>query len=175
MSSSKNNQRKNRSYSITKSEMKDYSYIPYLLVVIVFAIVIIYFSLFHKIDDSEEGIVTVYKSPTCDCCNKWIEHLQSNGLKVRAINEINMNKIKTDKGVPAQLRSCHTAVINGYVVEGHVPAEDIKKLLSEKRKVAGLSVPQMPMGSPGMEGSRKDPYKVYEFDQKGNYEAVNQY
>jgi len=175
MSSSKNNRRNIRSDSITKNDKKDYSYIPYLLFVIVFTVVSMYFSFFYKIDDSEEGIITVYKSPTCNCCNKWVEHLKSNGFSVRAINEINMEKIKADKGVPVKFKSCHTAVINGYVIEGHVPANDIRKLLSEKRKVAGLSVPQMPMGSPGMEGSRKDPYKVFEFDQAGNYKVINQY
>jgi len=176
MSSSKKNRRNISSDSITKSDKKGYSYAPYLLVaIIVFTIVNIYFTFFYKTDDNENGIIAVYKSPTCNCCNKWIEHLKSNGFSVRAINEVNMEKVKTDTGVPDKFKSCHTAVINGYVIEGHVPANDIRKLLSEKRKVAGLSVPQMPMGSPGMEGNRKDPYQVYEFYQTGNYKVINQY
>ena len=176
MSSSKKNKRIIRSDPIANSEKKNnHSFTPYILAIIVFTIVNVYFTYFHTIDDSEEGIIAVYKSPTCDCCNKWIKHLKSNGFSVRAINEINMGKIKMDKGVPEKFKSCHTAVINGYVIEGHVPANDIRKLLNEKRNIAGLSVPEMPMGSPGMEGSRKDPYKVYEFDQAGNYKVINQY
>ena len=175
MSSSKKNRRNTRSDPIAKSEKKNYFYSPYMLAIIVFTIVNVYFTYFQTIDDSEEGIIAVYKSPTCDCCNKWIKHLKSNGFSVRAINEINMGKIKMDKGVPEKFKSCHTAVINGYVIEGHVPANDIIKLLNEKRNVVGLSVPDMPVGSPGMEGSRNDPYKVYEFDQVGNYKVINQY
>jgi len=175
MSSSKKNKRYIRKNSIENSDKKNYIYTPYILAIIVFTIVNVYFTYFHSIDDSQEGIISVYKSPTCDCCNKWIKHLKSNGFSVRGINEINMEKIKMDKGVPEKFKSCHTAVINGYVIEGHVPANDIRKLLSEKRNIAGLSVPDMPMGSPGMEGSRKDPYEVYEFDLAGNYEVINQY
>jgi len=175
MSSSKKNKRNISSNSIVDSDKNDFVYTPYILAIIVFTIVNVYFTYFHSIDDSQEGIISVYKSPTCDCCNKWIKHLKSNGFSVRGINEINMEKIKMDKGVPEKFKSCHTAVINGYVIEGHVPANDIRKLLSEKRNIAGLSVPDMPMGSPGMEGSRKDPYVVYEFDRAGNYEAINQY
>jgi len=176
MSSNKKNGHNIRSDTIIKSDKKVYSFAPYLVVAIsLFTIVNMYFTYFYKISDSEEGIITVYKSPACDCCNKWIKHLKSNSFTVRAINEINMGKIKMDKGVPEKFKSCHTAVINGYIIEGHVPANDIRKLLNEKRNIAGLSVPQMPMGSPGMEGSRKDPYKVYEFDRAGNYKVINQY
>jgi len=175
MSSKKNHQGKARQNTVTKGIKKEYSYMPYLLTVIVFTVLIVFFSLFHKIDDSEVGIMTVYKSPTCGCCNKWIDHLKSNGFKVRPINTVDMQTIKREKNIPIQLKSCHTAVINGYVIEGHVPADDILKLLSEKRSVAGLSVPNMPMGSPGMEGNRKDNYKVYEFDQVGNYGVINKY
>jgi len=175
MSSSKKNKRNISSNSIENSDKKNYIYTPYILAIIVFTVVNVYFTYFHTIDDSQEGIVAVYKSPTCECCNKWIKHLENNGFNVRAINEINMGKIKMDKGVPEKFKSCHTAVINGYVIEGHVPANDIRKLLNEKRNILGLSVPEMPVGSPGMEGSRKDPYKVYEFYKAGNYKVVNQY
>ena len=124
---------------------------------------------------AEEDVVTVYKSPTCGCCKDWISHLKDNGFKVKAIDSSNMSLIKDKNGVPSGARSCHTAVIKDYVIEGHVPAADIKKLLKEKREVAGLAVPGMPMGSPGMEGSRVDKYSVYEFDKQGGATVVNQY
>jgi len=121
------------------------------------------------------NVVTVYKSPTCGCCTKWISHLEENGFKVKAINSNNMSKIKDKNGVPVSARSCHTAIIGGYFIEGHVPANDIKKLLAEKRDVKGLAVPGMPMGSPGMEGPRKDKYNVYELSKNGKAKIVNQY
>lgn len=124
---------------------------------------------------AEESVITVYKSPTCGCCNSWITHLKDNGFKVNAIDSANMSLIKDQNGVPSGARSCHTAVINDYVIEGHVPAEDIKKLLKEKRDVVGLAVPGMPMGSPGMEGNRVDKYSVYEFDTQGKSTVINKY
>ncbi len=120
-------------------------------------------------------VITVYKSPTCGCCKKWITHLEDNGFKVKAIDSNDMASIKDQQGVPMGARSCHTAVINNYVIEGHVPAQDIKNLLKEKRTVAGLAVPGMPMGSPGMEGSRVDNYMVYEFDKTGHAKIVSKY
>lgn len=130
-----------------------------------------------QFDDSyaDENVVTVYKSPTCGCCKSWISHLEENGFKVNAIDSSDMSAIKDKHGVPVGARSCHTAVVNDYVIEGHVPAADIRKLLTEKRPVAGLAVPGMPMGSPGMEGNRVDKYSVYEFDKQGKARVVNQY
>lgn len=130
---------------------------------------------------AEDDVITVYKSATCGCCKNWISHLESSplvkemGFKIKAINSSNMSLIKDKKGVPSGARSCHTAVINDYVIEGHVPAEDIIKLLKEKREVTGLAVPGMPMGSPGMEGRRVDNYSVYEFDKQGKSTVINQY
>jgi len=130
---------------------------------------------------AEEGVITVYKSPTCGCCKNWISHLEDSdlvkemGFKVKAIDSANMSLIKDKNGVPSGARSCHTAVINDYVIEGHVPAADIKRLLKEKRNVSGLAVPGMPMGSPGMEGNRVDKYSVYEFDKQGKARVINQY
>jgi hypothetical protein len=115
-----------------------------------------------------EGIVTVYKSPTCGCCTKWIDHLKTNGFKVKAINTNDMHSVKEKAGVQHGLGSCHTALVDGYVIEGHVPASDIKRLLEQRPSVIGLTVPGMPMGSPGMEGPRKDNYSVLTFDQSGN-------
>ncbi len=111
--------------------------------------------------------VTVYKSPTCGCCKLWIDHLKSNGFTVRAHDTENVIAHKQRLGLPPDLASCHTAVVNGYVIEGHVPASDIKRLLKEKPKIAGLAVPGMPMGSPGMEGPAKESYEVKTFDKNG--------
>jgi hypothetical protein len=119
--------------------------------------------------------ITVYKSPTCGCCSQWVRHLQDNGFKVEAINRSDMNDVKSEAGVPRQLASCHTAVIGGYVIEGHVPATDIKRLLKERPDVAGLTVPGMPMGSPGMEGHRKDRYEVLTFTRSGDTTTFSRY
>ncbi len=108
--------------------------------------------------------VTVYKSATCGCCKKWVSHLRDNGYKVKTINVANIRTIKKEQGVPEQLASCHTALVDGYVVEGHVPAAAIKRLLAERPKTKGIAVPGMPMGSPGMKGSRKDKYEVLTFN-----------
>ncbi len=121
--------------------------------------------------------VVVYKSPTCGCCKNWISHLEENGFTVEAHNERNMNPIKSELGVPRHLQSCHTAKVGGYIVEGHVPAEEIARLLKEKPAVKGLAVPGMPMGSPGMEGPRKDAYDVLTFEKNGKtsvYASRNQ-
>lgn len=108
--------------------------------------------------------IEVWKSPTCNCCSKWIEILRKDGFNVIAHNESAMNPLKTKLGVPTSLASCHTGVVEGYVIEGHVPAGDIKRLLEERPKAKGLAVPGMPIGSPGMEmGERVDPYDVMLF------------
>jgi len=112
--------------------------------------------------------ITVYKSPTCGCCAKWVDHLKSNGFEVEAVDTKDMYSVKKKAGIPYSLGSCHTARVDGYVIEGHVPASDIKRLLEERPDVVGLTVPGMPMGSPGMEGPRKDHYKVMTFDKSGN-------
>lgn len=112
--------------------------------------------------------VTVYKSATCGCCNDWIKHLKANGFAVKAHNVQNLDQIKRQNGVSPRLAACHTARVGDYVIEGHVPAQDIKRLLAEKPAVAGLAVPGMPAGSPGMEGPRKDPYNVYTFKKDGS-------
>lgn len=127
--------------------------------------------------DNEKAI-TVYKSPTCGCCKKWVHHLTKNGFSVKAIDQDDRNKlnrIKATGGVSPQLASCHTAFIDGYVIEGHVPAKDIERLLKERPRVAGLSVPGMPMGTPGMEGYRKDPFNVVSFTRKGKTGIFSRY
>ena len=111
--------------------------------------------------------VTVYKSPTCNCCERWISHLRDAGFKVTGKDRHDMANIKSDFGVNRSLQSCHTAIVDGYVVEGHVPADEIKRMLQERPEVTGLTVPGMPIGSPGMESLYKDPYDVLAFNENG--------
>lgn len=110
--------------------------------------------------------IDVYKSPTCGCCTKWIDHLRSNGFTVRTYDTGN-HAARERAGISPAIGSCHTALVNGYAIEGHVPAQDIKRLLKERPRAIGLTVPGMPMGSPGMEGPRSDPYNVLLIDKQG--------
>ncbi|HEX9813886.1 MAG TPA: DUF411 domain-containing protein, partial [Myxococcota bacterium] len=114
------------------------------------------------------GTITVYKSPTCGCCVKWIDHLEAGGLTVEAIDVEDVAWIKKENGVPAQLSSCHTALVDGYVIEGHVPVEDVLRLIEERPDVIGLAVPEMPIGSPGMEGPHPEAYEVIAFTKDGS-------
>ncbi len=115
-------------------------------------------------------VMQVYKSPTCGCCAKWIEHVKAAGFDVRVtdLDDTKLDAQKTKLGVAPKLQSCHTATVNGYVVEGHVPATDIWRMLKDKPAIAGLAAPGMPRGSPGMEmGATKDKYDVVSFDKAG--------
>jgi hypothetical protein len=112
--------------------------------------------------------VTVYKSPTCGCCGKWVDHLRAHGFEVTVRDVADVDAYKHKYGVPRHLASCHTALVEGYVIEGHVPADLVHRLLAERPEVIGLAVPGMPIGSPGMEqGNREDPYEVVAFDRTG--------
>ena len=111
--------------------------------------------------------ITVYKSAQCGCCKEWVEHMRQNGFEVTALDVGNLDEIKRKHAVPGHLAACHTSIAGGYVVEGHVPADAVKRLLSERPKVTGIAVPGMPMGSPGMEGERKDSYEIMSFDPAG--------
>lgn len=110
-------------------------------------------------------IITVYKSPTCGCCTAWIDHLKANGFQVQAHNQDNVHPYKIKAKLGAGMGSCHTAFVDGYAVEGHVPAKDIKRMLLEKPDISGLTVPAMPIGSPGMEipGVKADAYQVISY------------
>ena len=120
--------------------------------------------------------ITVYGSPTCGCCKGWIDHLRAHGFEVTDVLRDDVNPTKQQLGLPQDLASCHTAVIDGYVIEGHVPADDIKRLVAEKPDLAGIAVPAMPVGTPGMEmGERKDPFAVIGFDREGRVEPYRQY
>lgn len=113
--------------------------------------------------------VVVYKDAGCGCCKEWVKHMQDSGFMVKTHDVADVAQYKQSHGVPSDLASCHTALVGGYVVEGHVPASDVKRLLSERPKVAGLAVPGMPIGSPGMEvkGAKNQPYSVLSFDKSG--------
>ncbi len=120
--------------------------------------------------------ITVYRSPECSCCGGWINHLKKQGFKVQDFPTSDIEAVKQKLNVPDNLTSCHTAMIDGYVIEGHVPAKDIKRLLQEKSNVSGLSVPNMPVGTPGMEmGNKKDPFTVFSFHHKDTVAVFNDY
>lgn len=112
--------------------------------------------------------VTVYKSPYCGCCGAWVTHMKDHGHDMKTVEMEDLTAIKKMTGVPEPLQSCHTAVIDGYVIEGHVPASDVARLLQEKPKARGLAVPGMPVGSPGMEGPNPQPYEVLLFQTDGS-------
>ncbi|MDQ6988607.1 MAG: DUF411 domain-containing protein [Mariprofundaceae bacterium] len=121
--------------------------------------------------------IKVYKSATCDCCSAWIEHLKDAGFEVSAENRTDMSALKTQYAVPQKLRSCHTAIVDGYVIEGHVPAADVQRLLKNKPDIMGLTAPGMPMHSPGMQAKDQAPkdYDVIAFDQDGNQSVFSHY
>lgn len=120
--------------------------------------------------------ITIYRDPGCGCCSKWIGHLKKHGFNVKDVKTREMATMKRKFNVPAHIASCHTAVINGYVIEGHVPADDIKRLLKTKPKTIGLSVPAMPVGTPGMEvPGKKDPFSVVSFDPSGKTKVYKKY
>lgn len=131
--------------------------------------------LFAGLTLADEPKITVYKTPTCGCCKKWVTHLEQNGFEVETIDMRDLRMIKSMSGVKPELASCHTAKVDGYVIEGHVPADDIKRLLAERPAVKGLTAPGMPHGSPGMETGRKDPYQVLTIDAEGKTEVFAQH
>jgi hypothetical protein len=111
--------------------------------------------------------IKVYKDPNCGCCKQWVKHLEANGFKVETMDMPDMSMVKQKYGVKSEIQACHTAVVGDYVIEGHVPADVIKKMLNEKPAIAGLAVPGMPQGSPGMEMGTKERYNVLTFDRAG--------
>lgn len=112
--------------------------------------------------------LTVYKSPTCGCCTKWVEYMQANGFTAAVTNMPDVTPVKIKHGVPRQLGSCHTTLVGNYVIEGHVPVEDVRRLLKEKpSNLIGLAAPGMPAGSPGMDVPNSPPYDVLAFDKNG--------
>lgn len=118
---------------------------------------------------------TVYKSPWCGCCSKWVDHLKANGHSATIKEMDDLDTLKKMARVSENLQSCHTAMVDGYVIEGHVPANDIERLLAERPDAIGLAVPGMPAGSPGMEGGATDNYDVILFKADGSADVYAQY
>lgn len=120
--------------------------------------------------------LTVYKSASCGCCGKWVEHVQKHGFTVNVVNVDDMRAVKAKAGISDEHASCHTSMVGGYVVEGHVPAADIKKLLAQKPKAKGIAVAGMPMGAPGMEhGDHRQPYQTVLLKADGSTAVFNQH
>jgi len=120
--------------------------------------------------------IQVFKTPTCGCCHLWVKHLEANGYTTKVTDMDDLSGIKKKYGVPAKANSCHTAVVDGYTLEGHVPAAQVKKMLKERPAIAGLAVPGMPVGSPGMEyGTTVQPYNVVAFDKAGQMTVYASY
>ena len=116
---------------------------------------------------AEEPVIEVYKTPSCGCCEMWAEHLEANGYQVEVRDVMDLEVVKELAGVPDDLRSCHTALVDGYAIEGHVPAGAIDRLLEERPAAKGLAVPGMPAGSPGMPSATPERYHVFTFDADG--------
>lgn len=115
-----------------------------------------------------QPVVTMYKNPACGCCGIWSKYMQARGYKVKVLTRDDMEPIKLRAGVPDDLVTCHTAFIEDYVVEGHVPLPAIRKMLTERPNILGIAVPGMPAGSPGMPSIEKEPFDVFAFDADGN-------
>lgn len=114
-------------------------------------------------------VVEVTKTPFCGCCSQWVKHMRAAGFTVRTTDVNNLTDVKATHGIPAELESCHTSVVAGYVIEGHVPASDVQRLLKERPEIAGIAVAGMPAGAPGMEieGVKPQPFNVMTFDKQG--------
>lgn len=121
-----------------------------------------YLTLGVQSEASASNKLVVYKSPTCGCCEAWIDHMKAAGFDVEVKDMQDVSPVKDEQGVYPQLRSCHTALVGGYVVEGHVPAEQVARMLAERPAIRGLAVPGMPIGSPGMEQGSPENYQEYQ-------------
>ena len=120
--------------------------------------------------------VVVFKTPTCGCCGKWVEHMRASGFNVEVKEVPSTAEYRAKYGVPEKYRSCHTAIVDGYALEGHVPAADVQRLIKSHSKAKGLVVPGMPIGSPGMEqGPRRQAYSVLLFDANGDVSEFARY
>jgi hypothetical protein len=122
-----------------------------------------------------QPLIQVYLNPGCGCCGGWVEHLRTNGFAVQVHEVDDPGQYRERFKMPEEYASCHSALVEGYALEGHVPAREIQRLLKEKPKAVGLAVPDMPMGSPGMEGGRKDAYDVLLIDASGGHQVYGQY
>ncbi len=125
----------------------------------------------------KQAVMTVYKSPTCGCCGKWVDHMEKAGFKVKVEHPEDIGALKAQHGIDAGIKSCHTGIMDGYFFEGHIPADDVKRFLQEKPANArGLSVPKMPVGSPGMEmGEKREPYQVLLIQKDGSHQVYSRH
>ncbi len=119
--------------------------------------------------------VVVYKDPSCECCGRWAHHMRRNGFAVTVNSVGDMDPIKRKAGIPEAMESCHTAFVGEYLIEGHVPASDIKRMLSERPAIKGLAVPGMPISAPGMDSPEREPYTVLAFNAKGRTSVFASY
>ncbi len=131
-------------------------------------------SLFGVMSYAAATTIEVYKSPNCKCCAKWVDHMRTNGFTVETKN-VGNKAVQKRAGISPSLGSCHTSLVDGYVIEGHVPARDVKRFLSERPSAIGLAVPGMPKGSPGMESSRSYPYNVLLINKEGNVSVYSRH
>lgn len=139
-------------------------------------LVIALFSTTARAEPPKPVDITVYRSASCSCCGKWLEHLKANNFNVKDMVMEDVLPIKQKQGITDKLASCHTALVGNYVIEGHVPANDIMKLLKSKPKIIGLAVPGMVNGSPGMEmGEHKNAYEVVSFDKDQKMAVFSSY
>jgi len=149
-----------------------------IIAIFITATSLLVFSPMVRSQGIQKPLVEVWKSPTCGCCNDWMKHLEANGFRVKGYDKGN-NAKRSELGMPLKYGSCHTALVNGYVVEGHVPAREIHRLLKEQPKATGLSVPEMPIGSPGMDGpeygKQFDPYQVLLIQKDGSSSVYQSY
>ena len=130
-------------------------------------------------ETEQQGIgqpITVYKTATCGCCQGWVDYLETQGFRVQSHDVQNLDEIKArNRLTDGRLKSCHTAIVDGYVVEGHVPADDIRRLLAQRPEIVGITAPGMPSMSPGMNSLEPKGYDVLSFDARGNIEVFSRY
>lgn len=160
--------------------MKLSRFLIYASVIIVLAGGAIWYIVDNHYDkQSSQGTSTaeivMYKNEGCQCCAKWAEYMEARGFAVETINAENLFAVKSEQGIPSDMGACHTALVNGYVVEGHVPAEDVKRMLREQPDAAGLVVPGMPASSPGMNTAFNEPFKVFLLKEDGSTEVYAQH
>ncbi|MDY6799203.1 MAG: DUF411 domain-containing protein [Pseudomonadota bacterium] len=130
----------------------------------------------HSSEEDKRDNVQVHKSPTCGCCDDWVKHMEDNGFDVQVTETNNLNPVKSEAGLTPALASCHTARVGDYVIEGHVPASDVRRLLANAPMASGLAVPGMPAGSPGMEmGDRRERYQVLLFNEQGQTRVFSEH
>lgn len=132
-------------------------------------------SLPAAMQDGDASQIVMYQNPACQCCGRWAAHMEEAGFEVEVHKTAELNAIKAEHGIDAETAGCHTAMVDGYIVEGHVPVREVVRMLQERPDVVGITVPGMPLGSPGMEDDRSDPYDVLTFDAEGNTSVYASY